>query len=71
MDKKLTPAEIVIVASGLAVFIFSQVHWSSSPAIAASSVVLVGFALIIGLVIAARISGRTSVGPGRKKRPNM
>ena len=26
--------------------------------------------LLIGLVIAAKTSGRTSVGPGRKKRPN-
>ncbi len=36
----------------LAVFIFAQVHWSSSPAIAASSVVLVVIALVVGLSVA-------------------
>ena len=47
--------------------IFSQVHWSSSPTIAASSVVLVGIALVIGLVIARlaplSISGQGMGGP--------
>ncbi|HYI23532.1 MAG TPA: ABC transporter permease subunit [Candidatus Limnocylindrales bacterium] len=47
----------------LAVFIFSQVHWSSSPAIAASSVVLVGIALVIGLGI-ARLAPLSISGPG-------
>jgi ABC-type spermidine/putrescine transport system permease subunit II len=36
----------------LAVYIFSQVHWSNSPVIAASSVVLVLIALAIGLSVA-------------------
>lgn len=36
----------------LAVYIFSQVHWSSSPVIAVSSVVLVLVALVIGVAVA-------------------